>query len=873
MTHFTGSRLAGFLLACASLLATPLAQAQSWSPVGGDFQGGSMRALYVPSLGGATTTGDSWAAVYYGGMYKQAAGSSTWTPINTGLTDKRVFSFAVTGSFTSTISPYRGYAATIGGGVFKTIDGGANWTAVNNGLGCAYVRSVSFVGVGTSNGVGTTASTDRLLASTDCPTNSGVYLSIDGGANWTATTGMSAGVLAQSVTRVNPATGIDFLLAATYDGVYKSTDNGLTWTLSNGAITSANGPNINNVTFLYSAALGLTIFAAEANTGVWKSSDNGASWGTAPVLNKIPTAGIGTDGNANGNLYYPVDGEGIYKSADRGANWTLFASGAALPGGRSLTRKTTAPGSLIYYAQTFAGIYQSSDGGVTWTKASAGLPGGYTINASFDSSGNAYVAAAEGVYKSGGTLQRLGGYNLGVFSSGGHVIVTPADVPYAITSHLGVFKYDGSNWVAKNAGLPAMARQGGNLRVDPKNANGLYLGLAHGGMYYSADGGETWTAKNTGITGNALEIVHMSVTSAYAIIATNDGVYKSTDTGTNWTRLPFAAKSPANVELPIDHVRIDFGNGNIYAAVYETDSAGATYPGNGIWKSTDGGTTWTQTLAGKLTHDISIARNTSGVTLYAGLWDAVGGGAWQSTDEGATWTAINTGLTSNYIGSFDGGKISGTLKSVTTYGDGVFAFSPPVTTESLSLIPGWNLLGNGMGTPLTVATAFGDPNKVTTVWKWLPASSNWAFYAPSFADGGAAYAAGKGYAFLTSIAAGEGFWVNAKAAFTLPLAGTAVTSTSFQTALGSGWNLIATGDRPTPSGFNRLISTPSATPGVVPLNLTTLWGWDAALLNWYFYAPSLEASGGLFAYVTSKSYLDFAGRTLDPTTGFWVNKP
>lgn len=61
-------------------------------------------------------------------------------------------------------------------------------------------------------------------------------------------------------------------------------------------------------------------------------------------------------------------------------------------------------------------------------------------------------------------------------------------------------------------------------------------------------------------------------------------------------------------------------------------------------------------------------------------------------------------------------------------------------------------------------------------------------------------------------------------------------------------------------------------PGVVPVNLTTLWAWDAALLNWYFYAPSLESSGGLSAYVISKSYLDFADKTLDPTTGFWVNK-
>jgi len=66
--------------------------------------------------------------------------------------------------------------------------------------------------------------------------------------------------------------------------------------------------------------------------------------------------------------------------------------------------------------------------------------------------------------------------------------------------------------------------------------------------------------------------------------------------------------------------------------------------------------------------------------------------------------------------------------------------------------------------------------------------------------------------------------------------------------------------------------TPPAA-GEIPINLTTLWTWDAALANWYFYAPSLDKSGGLAAYITSKNYLDFGTRVLDPTTGFWVNKP
>ncbi len=56
-------------------------------------------------------------------------------------------------------------------------------------------------------------------------------------------------------------------------------------------------------------------------------------------------------------------------------------------------------------------------------------------------------------------------------------------------------------------------------------------------------------------------------------------------------------------------------------------------------------------------------------------------------------------------------------------------------------------------------------------------------------------------------------------------------------------------------------------------NITTLWAWDSAAANWYFYAPSLDANAGLTNYITGKGYLDFGVKTLTPTTGFWVNKP
>ena len=219
----------------------------------------------------------------------------------------------------------------------------------------------------------------------------------------------------------------------------------------------------------------------------------------------------------------------------------------------------------------------------------------------------------------------------------------------------------------------------------------------------------------------------------------------------------------------------------------------------------------------------------------------------------------------------------GTIDVTVTDGENTQATLPLVIkTAAEKLLPlaaGWNLVGNSTSIALTAGTLFGsDAAKVTTVWKWLPATGNWAFYAPSLPDGGAAYAASKGYAFLSTISPGDGFWVYANAAFMVQLpAGAAVSSASLRSTLGAGWNLIAVGDNRAPRGFNNVVGPAGA--GDIPLNLTSLWAWDNPSGNWYFYAPSLDQSGSLAGYVQQKSYLDFGAKTLDPVTGFWVNRP
>jgi hypothetical protein len=205
-------------------------------------------------------------------------------------------------------------------------------------------------------------------------------------------------------------------------------------------------------------------------------------------------------------------------------------------------------------------------------------------------------------------------------------------------------------------------------------------------------------------------------------------------------------------------------------------------------------------------------------------------------------------------------------------------------TQTLTLKTGWNLLGNGVAAPISVNDVFGNAvmpvsgmsSAITSVWKWDAVNHRWSFFAPSMSPANLiSYAASKGYNVLNVIHPGEGFWVNASQPVSLPALTAAPISFS-SNGLINGWNLVSMGQQMTPSDFSAQVSeTPPAT-NEVPQGYISLWAWDTDTNNWFFHAPSLEASGGLAAvkkYADSKNYLDFAsrGKALSLGTGFWVN--
>jgi hypothetical protein len=190
----------------------------------------------------------------------------------------------------------------------------------------------------------------------------------------------------------------------------------------------------------------------------------------------------------------------------------------------------------------------------------------------------------------------------------------------------------------------------------------------------------------------------------------------------------------------------------------------------------------------------------------------------------------------------------------------------------VNLVKGWNLIGNGYNQSFNAASLL-NSSTIVSVWKWIASSSSWAFYAPSLSSTQlSSYTQQQGYQVLSTINAGDGFWVNASTAQSLSLPGGAgVSSSSFAKAganpLSKGWSLIAIGDSSAPSAFNGVISNASNT------NLTSLWAWDANQTKWFFFSPSLNTAGTLNSYISLQGYESFGTSVLSPTTGFWVNSP
>ncbi len=185
--------------------------------------------------------------------------------------------------------------------------------------------------------------------------------------------------------------------------------------------------------------------------------------------------------------------------------------------------------------------------------------------------------------------------------------------------------------------------------------------------------------------------------------------------------------------------------------------------------------------------------------------------------------------------------------------------SVQAATKTISLVSGWNLINTPIQPTSTAITDVLSGISYASAWSWDAAGSKWCVY---LSDGTTqAYADSKGFGVLSTISAGQGFWVNVNTAATLSIDGAAPGATD-QTLV-KGWNLI--GSKKDESKTVSSVLSMLTSSGV---NAVTLWTWNAAEQKWDVAIPSYTATE-LATYIGAKGFNPIAA--IASTSGFWVN--
>jgi PKD repeat protein len=382
---------------------------------------------------------------------------------------------------------------------------------------------------------------------------------------------------------------------ATNGGTLNVTDSGRV----NAIVTDPASPN--------------TIYVAFSGGGLWKSTDGGAFWqAKTETLGSLSIGTVAMDPNNSSILYlglgdrFDGTGVGIVKMTDGGDTWT---DPVFLGDSTSISNILVMPNnSSVVLVATDKGLYRSTDAGRT------------------------YAAVA-------------------------------VDTGVAETPKIWALAYGGGNTAVMS------------LEAAP-SANNDTPTSRQGQIWRTADGGATW-ARATGVThtaglnrislasapSNRSVMYALAMKSTTSTTRANDtgNIFKSTDGGATWTGVATtstgAYKSYSNTNAESSSLQTLLGGQGFYnhAVVVDPTNANIAYFGGQLLlaKTTDGGSTfrqmtnWLAQYSLAYVHaDFHAAHIASNGTLYAGT----DGGIFRSTDGGTTFThTLNEGIASHLV--------------------------------------------------------------------------------------------------------------------------------------------------------------------------------------------------------------------------------
>ncbi|MCF8330481.1 MAG: hypothetical protein K9I37_09085, partial [Crocinitomicaceae bacterium] len=221
---------------------------------------------------------------------------------------------------------------------------------------------------------------------------------------------------------------------------------------------------------------------------------------------------------------------------------------------------------------------------------------------------------------------------------------------------------------ARHIGPALMSGRVSDIENHPTNSNIVYIGAAGGGVWKSNDGGVKFNpifdkyCQSIGVVtidpsdpDNTVWVGTGEVWTRNSV-SMGDGIYKTIDGGKNWTKMGLEKSDR------ISSIQIDPKNPNtIYVGVL-----GALWGDSqerGVFKTTDGGKTWTKIfyINEKTGCSELIIDPSNSSVLYASFWEfrrtaysfssgGMNSALYKSTDGGLTWNKIHSGFPTGKLG-------------------------------------------------------------------------------------------------------------------------------------------------------------------------------------------------------------------------------
>ena len=466
------------------------------------------------------------------------------------------------------------------------------------------------------------------------PATHTVYVSTNGGGVLRSTDGglhFSPSNTGLATTQVQQlAIGVNdpnTLYAGAIDALYVSHDAGTTWSIT---------PN-----FLSAFAIAVDPFDANtvytAASAIQVSHDGGVTF--TDITGPIFGVAFGMILNPNNplELFVGTTGGGGYHSTDGGASWTALSIDDTVWSWAIDSVDRTV------YAGSNHGVFKSNDGGYTFVFA--GSPGNGIVYALAKSGTNLYAGTGGGGFwvsaDNGATWTNTGiakgiGLSLNTDSEGN---------VYAGTNFEGAFvrpiepsSFRPSPWraIAWDNIRNCNCQNGHAIAIDPSDNEHIFFTTNDGGLLLSKDGGGSWSDLSTnGLGARAPRSVGFDPRNPKRIYVggyTGNGFWRTSDGGKSWTRSFFG---PPNV-YPTQPV-VDPIDGTVYVATLSM----------GVYKSTDYGATFTRIdQAADAAPGVFLNIGGRGLVMdpknrHALFLAARGKGVWKTVDGGVSWVQVD----------------------------------------------------------------------------------------------------------------------------------------------------------------------------------------------------------------------------------------